>query len=116
MIKVAINGFGRIGRPSLKIVFEKEDMEVVAINDLTDIATMAHLLKHDSSYGTYGRNVVVDKENSEIIIDGKRIKYFSEKEPTHLPWKSLAVDVVLECTGIFLDKKSAQAHLDAGAK
>jgi glyceraldehyde 3-phosphate dehydrogenase len=116
MIKVAINGFGRIGRPSLKIAFEKEDMEVVAINDLTDIETSVHLLKYDSSYGVYGREVFADKENSEIVIDGTRIKYFSQKDPMELPWKELGVDVVLDCTGIFLDKESAQKHIDAGAK
>ncbi len=116
MIKVAINGFGRIGRPSLKIAFEKEDMEVVAVNDLTDIETSAHLLKYDSSYGVYQRDVVADKENSELIIDGTRIKYFSQKDPIDLPWGELGVDVVLDCTGIFLDQESAQKHINAGAK
>jgi len=116
MLKVAINGFGRIGRPSLKIVFEKEGMEVVAINDLTDIETSAHLLKYDSSYGIYGREVTVDKENSELIIDGNPIKYFSEKDPLNLPWAKLGVDVVLDCTGIFLDQESAGKHIAAGAK
>lgn len=116
MIKVAINGFGRIGRPSLKIAFASPSMEVVAVNDLTDIETMAHLLKYDSSYGVYSKEVIADKENSEIIIDGTRIKYFSQKDPANLPWGELGVDVVLECTGIFLDQASAQVHLDAGAK
>lgn len=116
MLKIAINGFGRIGRPSLKIVFEKEDMEVVAVNDLTDIDTMAHLLKYDSSYGIYGKKVIADKENSELIVDGIRIKYLSEKDPQKLPWKELGVDVVLDCTGIFLDQASAQKHIEAGAK
>ena len=116
MIKVAINGFGRIGRPSTKIVFEKENMEVVAINDLTDIETSAHLLKYDSSYGVYHRDVVVNAEKSEISIGGKAVKYFSEKDPANLPWGELGVDVVLDCTGIFLDQHSAQKHIDAGAK
>lgn len=116
MIKIAINGFGRIGRPSFKIAFEKENIEIVAINDLTDIETAAHLLKYDSSYGVYGKEVVVDKENSELIVDGTRIKYLSEKDPLNLPWKELEVDVVLDCTGIFLDQESAQKHIDAGAK
>lgn len=116
MIKIAINGFGRIGRPALKVIFEKKNMEVVAINDLTDIETVAHLLKYDSSYGVYHRKVTIDKENSELIVDGKPVKYFSEKDPSHLPWKSLDVDVVLECTGVFLDKESAQQHINAGAK
>lgn len=116
MLKIAINGFGRIGRPSLKIAFEKADVEVVAINDLTDIETSAHLLQYDSSYGVYGRSVVVDKENSEIIIDGKPIKYFSEKDPANLPWAKMNVDVVLDCTGIFLDQEGAGKHIAAGAK
>lgn len=116
MLKVAINGFGRIGRPALKIAFEKENMEVVAINDLTNIETMTHLLKYDSSYGVYNREVSCDKENGEIIVDGTRIKYFSEKDPANLPWGELKVDTVLECTGIFLDQASAQKHIDAGAK
>ena len=116
MIKIAINGFGRIGRPSLKIAFEKENIEVVAINDLTDIETVAHLLKHDSSYGAYNKEVIADKENSELIVEGTRIKYLSEKDPANLPWKELDVDVVLDCTGIFLDQVSAQKHIDAGAK
>lgn len=116
MLKIAINGFGRIGRPSFKIAFEKENIEIVAINDLTDIETSAHLLKYDSSYGIYARRVSADRENNEIIIDGKPIKYFSEKDPTNLPWDKLGVDVVLECTGVFLDQISAQKHIDAGAK
>ncbi len=116
MLKVAINGFGRIGRPSAKIIFEKEGLELVAINDLTDIETSAHLLKYDSSYGVYGRDVVADKENSEIIIDGKPVKYFSEKDPLNLPWAKLGVDVVLDCTGIFLDQEGAGKHIAAGAK
>ncbi|HOX11108.1 MAG TPA: type I glyceraldehyde-3-phosphate dehydrogenase [Candidatus Moranbacteria bacterium] len=116
MLKIAINGFGRIGRPSLKIAFEKENIEVVAINDLTDIETVAHLLKHDSSYGAYNKEVIADKENSELIVEGTRIKYLSEKDPANLPWKELDVDVVLDCTGIFLDQVSAQKHIDAGAK
>lgn len=116
MIKVAINGFGRIGRPSFKIAFENDNIAVVAVNDLTDIETVAHLLKHDSSYGAYGKDVVVDKENSELIVDGTRIKYFSEKDPKNLPWGELEVDVVLECTGVFLSKETAQMHIDAGAK
>jgi glyceraldehyde-3-phosphate dehydrogenase type I len=116
MLKIAINGFGRIGRPSLKFAFEKEGVEVVAINDLTDIETAAHLLKYDSSYGIYDKEVAADKENSELIIDGTRIKYLSEKDPLKLPWGELGVDVVLECTGVFLDKISAQKHIDAGAK
>jgi glyceraldehyde-3-phosphate dehydrogenase type I len=115
MIKMAINGFGRIGRPSLKIALEK-GIEVVAINDLTDIETGAHLLKYDSSYGIYSKEVKADKENGMLVVDGKKIKYFSKMDPKNLPWKELNVDVVLECTGVFLTKEKAQAHIDAGAK
>ncbi|MFZ2976004.1 MAG: type I glyceraldehyde-3-phosphate dehydrogenase [Candidatus Moraniibacteriota bacterium] len=116
MAKIAINGFGRIGRPSFKIAFEKDEVEIVAINDLTDIKTAAHLLKYDSSYGIYGKEVVVDEKNSELIIDGTRIKYFMEMDPVNLPWGDLGVDVVLECSGVFNSKEKAQKHIDAGAK
>ena len=116
MIKIAINGFGRIGRPSLKIAFEKEDIEIVAINDLTDIKTAAHLLKYDSSYGRYRREVLVDEINGELIVEGTRIKYLSEPDPEKLPWKKLEVDVVLECTGAFDTLKTAGKHIQAGAK
>jgi glyceraldehyde 3-phosphate dehydrogenase len=113
-IKIAINGFGRIGRPALKIALEKENIEVVAINDLTDDKTLAHLLKHDSSYGTYARDVKVGI--GEIIVAGKSIKSFTEPDPTKLPWKELGVDIVLECSGVFNDRASAQKHIQAGAK
>lgn len=113
-IKIAINGFGRIGRPALKIALEKNNLEVVAINDLTDDKTLAHLLKHDSSYGTYAREVKVG--SGEIIVDGKSIKSFSEPDPVKLPWKDLGVDVVLECSGVFTDRESAEKHINAGAK
>ena len=114
-MRIAINGFGRIGRPSLKIALEK-GIEVVAINDLTDLKTAVHLLKYDSSYGRYGKEVKVDEEKSELIIDGKVIKYFMEKDATKLPWGDLGVDVVLECTGVFETTEKAQAHIQAGAK
>jgi len=113
-VKIAINGFGRIGRPALKIALEKEDIEVVAINDLCDDKTLAHLLKHDSLYGTYAKGVEVSE--AEIVVDGKRIKSFSEPDPTKLPWKDLEVDIVLECSGAFTKREDAQKHLDAGAK
>ncbi len=113
-VKIAINGFGRIGRPALKIALEKENLEVVAINDLTDDKTLAHLLKYDSSYGIYAREVKTEKE--EIIIDGKSIKSFSEPDPTKLPWRALKVDIVLECSGVFTDREGSQKHIDAGAK
>lgn len=116
MIKIAINGFGRIGRPSLKIAFANDNMEVVAVNDLSDLKTVAHLLKYDSSYGRYDKEVTIDEENSELIIDGTRIKFLSEPDPEKLPWKELGVDVVLECSGAFDDKEKAGKHLKAGAK
>jgi glyceraldehyde 3-phosphate dehydrogenase len=116
MTKIAINGFGRIGRPSFKIAFAKEDIEVVAINDLTDIKTAAHLLKYDSSYGKYEKEVSADEKNSELIVDGTRIKYFMEPDPLKLPWKELEVDAVLECTGIFTQYEEAKKHIEAGAK
>lgn len=116
MTKIAINGFGRIGRPAFKIAFEKEDIEVVAINDITDIKTAAHLLKYDSSYGRYNKEVAVDEANNELIIEGTRIKFLSESDPEKLPWRELGVDIVLECTGIFENKGKAGEHLKAGAK
>lgn len=116
MIKIAINGFGRIGRPSFKIAFEKENIEIVAVNDLMDIKTAIHLLKYDSVYGYYGKEIHADEEKSEIVVEGTRIKYLSEKDPTQLPWEELKVDVVLECTGVFETAKDAGAHIQAGAK
>jgi len=115
MIKIAINGFGRIGRPVFKrILSHHRDVEVVAINDLTDTATLVHLLKFDSVYGIYDKNVKA-KEGA-IEADGKEVKVIAEKEPAKLPWRQLEVDVVLECTGRFTDYESAAQHLEAGAK
>ena len=114
MIKLAINGFGRIGRNAFKIAFERRDVKVVAINDLTDTKTLAHLLKHDSSYGTYDRDVKFDEEN--LIVDGEKIRVYAEKEPKNLPWKDHRVDVVIESTGFFTDPAKAAAHLEAGAE
>lgn len=115
MTKIAINGFGRIGRPALKIILDKHsNLEVVAVNDLTDTKTLAYLLKYDSNYGIYGKNVSYD--DNHIIVDGKKIKVFAQKDPELLPWKDLEVDVVLECTGFFTDKEGAGKHLKAGAK
>ena len=114
MIKLAINGFGRIGRNAFKIAFERRDVKVVAINDLTDTKTLAHLLKHDSSYGTYDRDVKFDEEN--LIIDGEKIRVYAEKEPKNLPWKDHRIDVVIESTGFFTDPAKAAAHLEAGAE
>ena len=114
MIKLAINGFGRIGRNAFKIAFERRDVKIVAINDLTDTKTLAHLLKHDSSYGTYDRDVKFDDEN--LIVDGEKIRVFSEKEPRNLPWGEFQVDVVIESTGFFTDPKKAADHIEAGAR
>lgn len=116
MIKLAINGFGRIGRPSFKIAFSRDNMEVVAINDLMDLGTAAHLLKYDSSYGRYDQEVTIDEKESEIVVNGTRIRYLSESDAAKLPWKELGVDIVLECTGVFETKEKAGAHIKAGAK
>lgn len=112
--KIAINGFGRIGRLSFRIAFDNPEFEVVAVNDLTDTKTLAHLLKYDSNYGVYDKEISSDEQN--IIVDGKKIRVCAEKDPANLPWGELGVDVVLECTGFFLDKDSAGKHLAAGAK
>ncbi|MEE0888368.1 MAG: type I glyceraldehyde-3-phosphate dehydrogenase [Candidatus Saccharimonadaceae bacterium] len=114
MVKVAINGFGRIGRNALKILLERRDVQVVAINDITDAATLAHLLKHDSSYGAYDKNVSA-KENS-ITVNTREIPVFAEKDPANLPWAKLGVDVVIESTGFFTKPEDARAHIKAGAK
>ena len=114
MVKLAINGFGRIGRNALKIAFERKDVEIVAINDLTDTKTLAKLLQFDSSYGIYDEKVGFDAEN--LVVKGKKIRVFSEKDPLNLPWKDLGVDVVIESTGLFTDPEKAKAHLTAGAK
>lgn len=112
--KIAINGFGRIGRNAFKLAFERDDIEVVAINDLTDTKTLAHLLKHDSTYGTYHYDVSYD-ENS-IFVDGKQIRVLAEKDPALLPWGEFGVDVVIEATGLFVQPDKALAHINAGAK
>ena len=112
--KIAINGFGRIGRNAFKIAFERSDLEIVAINDLTDNKTLAYLLKRDSNYGTYGHDVSFD--DNGLIVAGKRIKVLAEKDPTALPWKDLGIDLVIESTGFFTDKEGASGHIKAGAK
>ncbi|TSC64292.1 MAG: Glyceraldehyde-3-phosphate dehydrogenase [Parcubacteria group bacterium Gr01-1014_106] len=113
-LRIAINGFGRIGRPSFKIALEKPDVEIVAINDLTDPKALAHLLKYDTVYGRYGKDVSVD--GAALVIDGRKIPVYAEKDPAKLPWKDLSVDVVLECTGFFTTREKAKAHLAAGAQ
>ena len=112
--KLAINGFGRIGRNAFKIAFNRSDLEIVAINDLTDTSTLAYLLKHDSNYGTYDHEVSHDDQH--VIVDGKKIKVLSEKDPAALPWKDMEVDVVIESTGFFTDAEGAGRHITAGAK
>lgn len=113
MKRIAINGFGRIGRSSLKVIFESEDLELVGINDLMSIENAVYLLKHDSIYGKYDKTVTF--HDDLIVIDNKPIKYTSIKDPVELPWKTLAVDVVIESTGIFTNKSDAEKHLKAGA-
>jgi glyceraldehyde 3-phosphate dehydrogenase len=113
-IKVAINGFGRIGRVSFRVMLEKQNIEVVAINDLTDSKTLAHLLKYDSVHGVIKADVKHD--DHALIVNGKRIAIYAEKDPSNLPWKDLDVDVVIESTGFFLDKETAGKHIQAGAK
>jgi glyceraldehyde 3-phosphate dehydrogenase len=112
--KIAINGFGRIGRNAFKIGFGRPDLQIVAINDLTDTKTLAYLLKHDSAYGTYEQEVGFDEQN--LIINGQPIKVLAEKDPAALPWKDLGVEVVIESTGFFVDPDKARAHITAGAK
>ncbi|MFA7724691.1 MAG: glyceraldehyde 3-phosphate dehydrogenase NAD-binding domain-containing protein, partial [Candidatus Izemoplasmatales bacterium] len=113
-VKVAINGFGRIGRLAFRLMFGNPDFEIVAINDLTDAQQLAYLLKYDSSQGRYGRQV--SYAGTDIIVEGKKIPVFSQKDPLLLPWKEYQVDVVLECTGIFTTREKAGFHLQAGAK
>lgn len=117
-IRVGINGFGRIGRAFLKIAYERPEIEVVAVNDLGDIANMAYLLKYDTVYRQWNHPIRTETSNgtSDIIIGEKRVKYLSERDPNLLPWKDLEVDVVVESTGLFTSYDKAKVHLDAGAK
>ena len=115
MIKVAINGFGRIGRLVFRVMEEDPNFEVVAINDLTDAEQLAYLLKYDTSHRNYRTNEISSEEDS-IVVGTRKIKIFSEKDPENLPWKDLDIDIVLECTGVFTDKEKAYAHIKAGAK
>jgi len=114
-VRVGINGFGRIGRQSLKAILERApEVEVVAVNDLVDVELNALLFKHDSTYGAYPGTV--EHTDDALIIDGREIKVLAKKDPSELPWRDLAVDIVLESTGIFTDASKAKAHLDAGAR
>jgi glyceraldehyde 3-phosphate dehydrogenase len=112
--KIAINGCGRIGRNAFKIAFERSDLEIIAINDLTDTKTLAYLLAHDSNYGAYRHDVSHDEKG--LIVDGRHIEVLAEKDPALLPWADRGVDIVIESTGFFTDKEGASKHITAGAK
>ncbi len=115
-VKVAINGFGRIGRMAFRQMFGAEGYEVVAINDLTSPKVLAHLLKYDSSQGRYALGDTVVAGEDSITVNGKEIKIYAEKDAKDLPWGEIGVDVVLECTGFYTSKEKASAHIEAGAK
>ena len=115
IIKVAINGFGRIGRLVFRVMNEEKNMEVVALNDLTDAEQLAYLLKYDTNHRNY-RVDEITHDDKNIIIKDKKIRVYSEKDPSLLPWKDLDIDVVFECTGLFITKEKAEAHIKAGAK
>ncbi len=112
--KIGINGFGRIGRNAFKLAFDRSDLEIVAVNDLTDTKTLAYLLKHDSNYGTYKYDVSYD--DTGIIVNGQHVKVTAEKDPAALPWGDLGVELVIESTGRFTEKETAELHIKAGAK
>ena len=117
-MNLAINGFGRIGRSVFKAAMEKDGVEIVAVNDITDAKTLAHLLKYDSNYGVYGKNIEVRDDG--FVVDGKSIKVLAERDPKQLPWDTMGVDVAIESTGIFGSASSAKGgykdHIEAGAK
>jgi len=113
-IKVGINGFGRIGRLTFRAILKKGNIDVVAINDLTDAKTLAHLLKYDSVHGRFDGQVAV--EGDYLVVNGKKMKVYAEKDPANLPWKELGVEIVIECTGIFRTREKMNKHITAGAK
>lgn len=113
-IKVAINGLGRIGRAFFKLAFERGEIEIVAVNDLGDIDNLAYLLKYDTAYGQWKHDIKT--ENDNLVIDGRRVKFLQEKDPSLLPWASLGIDVVVESTGVFETYAKSKAHIDAGAR
>jgi glyceraldehyde 3-phosphate dehydrogenase len=115
-IKVAINGFGRIGRTFFRLAHERQELRIVAINDLGDLENLAYLLKHDSVYQEYKHRVLADVKAKKLIVDDQRIDFYSEKDPAKLPWGKLGIDVVVESTGFFESFESASSHLTAGAK
>ena len=114
MATIAINGLGRIGRAALKVILETPELELVAVNDIVPIDNIVYLLKYDTVYGRYDKTVESDGEN--IVVAGKPVHYYSEKDPVHLPWDSLGVDIVLECTGVFTKREDLEKHVKAGAK
>lgn len=116
MAKIAINGFGRIGRLFFRQAFEMPDLEIVAINDLGDVENLAYLLKYDTVYGRYSKDVKADKEKNQIVVHGKTINVLQVKDPAQLPWKDLGVDIAVEATGVFESYETAKAHIIAGAK
>src|ERR1700737_4325688 len=113
-IRIAINGLGRTGRNTLRLAFPKEDLDLVAVNDLTDAAMLAHLIRHDSIHGRWWNEVAVEGDTLRLGTDSARV--FSERDPARLPWKELGVDVVLESTGKFTAREQAAKHLEAGAR
>ena len=113
-IKIGINGFGRIGRITFRAALKRDDVEVVAINDLLDVNHLAYLLKYDSVHGKLEDSIQTNESN--LVVNGKSIRITSERDPSKLPWGKIGADIVLECTGFFLDKKSAGKHIEAGAK
>lgn len=115
MKKIAINGFGRIGRLAFRQLFEDKNIEIVAINDLTSAKTLAYLLEHDSAHGRFYKGKVSSTDDS-ITVNGKKVKILAERDANKLPWKALSIDLVVECTGFYADKEKAQAHINAGAK
>ncbi|MHA1710963.1 MAG: glyceraldehyde 3-phosphate dehydrogenase NAD-binding domain-containing protein, partial [Candidatus Freyarchaeota archaeon] len=116
MVRVAINGFGRIGRNAFRVALERKDLdlEIIAINDLGDINTLAHLLKYDSIYGKF--KGAIEVEGGNLIVNGNPVKVLNERDPAKLPWKNLEIDVAIESTGVFTHREGASKHLDAGAK
>lgn len=113
MVKIAINGMGRIGRAALKIALEHPELEVIAVNDLMDLDNLVYLLKYDTVYGRYGKKV--EAGDKALVVEGKSYHYFSQKDPSQLPWGQLKIDIVLECTGIFTTKEGLEKHIQAGA-
>jgi len=114
MVKIGINGFGRIGRNVFRASFSNPNVEVVAVNDLTDVNTLAHLLKYDTTHGKF--DGTVEAKEGALIVNGKEIKVFAERNPADLPWGSVGAEIVVESTGIFTAKEKAEAHLQGGAK